>query len=151
MGEGRRRDTASPILNTGFEQLCMMKGEESETLHTGAWSGGEQSVMLEWRTECPSTGEPGPGSWVAVGCWWWTNHGMSFLGSPLTQATLSDLSHTLAPRGKRQGDSKLGINGLEGLEWPSQWRGSTRWDIMLFGTLPWRSGMPWHPSWENLI
>ena len=63
-------DRASPILNAGFEQLCMMKVEESETLHPGAWSGGEQSVMLECRTECPSAGGSGPSSRVAVGCVW---------------------------------------------------------------------------------
>lgn len=37
------RDVAL-ILRAGFEQLCLMKVGESETLHAGAWLGGEQSA-----------------------------------------------------------------------------------------------------------
>lgn len=43
----RRRESGRDvtlILKAGFEQLCLMKVRESETLHAGAWLGGEQSA-----------------------------------------------------------------------------------------------------------
>lgn len=45
----------------------VIKAEESETLHTGVWSGGEQSVTSLSKGLNALAGGPGPSSWVAMG------------------------------------------------------------------------------------
>lgn len=62
-GEGKRgrrrepgRDPLLLILRAGFEQPCMTtRVEESETLHTGTWPGGERSAnawVQNWMLLC---------------------------------------------------------------------------------------------------
>lgn len=106
-----RRDWSLHILRAGFEQLCMMKAQESGHFTLGLGQEGSSQTMPGSRTECCFAGGSGPKSQVVMRHGWYMNQGMNLMGNPLTQVVLSELSHTLALQGNRRGCLKLGMHG----------------------------------------